>query len=382
MLGIVRIYSRKVKYLMSDCTDAMWKIKLAFRPGNVDIDPNFAAALNIDDAKHFGNVSLDNEFPDLENTAFPQFLLSGYERQADSDMMMFADQSSLLSTSVMGGPGNYSFSQGSNSFAESPAHRGSIPRNQAPGSVGSSSIGSRAMAGPGRISTESIQATRDDPFARPSFSGGSQQHPLQRGSLSAIKQSGGGGRGSSIGMGMGSGGGGGFEEDDVPPLHLGDEEEEEMALLAMGGGSSRGGGGGGEMLDFPGGCVGCEEDFGFGDAGGFGDDAAAPAAAEGVQHKSRKNSGRPSREAKGTDAEEEEEEAGEDDEEDDYPGKRRISNRIKIAEAAAAAAAGSQEEEGEEEGAQGGGRVTGAATRKPTKRRRVMVSESGCHIMT
>ena len=60
MLGIVRIYSRKVKYLMSDATEAMWKIKLAFRPGNVDIDPNLAAALNIDDARYFGNLSLDN----------------------------------------------------------------------------------------------------------------------------------------------------------------------------------------------------------------------------------------------------------------------------------------------------------------------------------
>jgi hypothetical protein len=80
MLGIVRIYSRKVKYLMSDCTEAMWKIKLAFRPGNVDIDPNFAAGLNIDDARFFGNVAVDNEFPDLENTAFPQFLLSGYDQ--------------------------------------------------------------------------------------------------------------------------------------------------------------------------------------------------------------------------------------------------------------------------------------------------------------
>lgn len=91
MLGIVRIYSRKVKYLMSDATEAMWKIKLAFRPGNVDIDPNLAAALNIDDARYFGNLSLDNlEFPGLENTAFPQMLLSGYHDK----------RSSLISNSI------------------------------------------------------------------------------------------------------------------------------------------------------------------------------------------------------------------------------------------------------------------------------------------
>jgi hypothetical protein len=28
MLGVVRIYSRKVRYLIADCADAMWKIKL------------------------------------------------------------------------------------------------------------------------------------------------------------------------------------------------------------------------------------------------------------------------------------------------------------------------------------------------------------------
>ena len=28
MLGVVRIYSRKVQYLMTDCTEAMWKIKM------------------------------------------------------------------------------------------------------------------------------------------------------------------------------------------------------------------------------------------------------------------------------------------------------------------------------------------------------------------
>jgi cohesin complex subunit SCC1 len=52
LLGVVRIYSRKVKYLMHDCHEAMVKIKMAFRPGSqqdgspdaknadaVDLDP-------------------------------------------------------------------------------------------------------------------------------------------------------------------------------------------------------------------------------------------------------------------------------------------------------------------------------------------------------
>ncbi|MCJ1353946.1 MAG: sister chromatid cohesion protein 1 [Icmadophila ericetorum] len=34
LLGVVRIYSRKARYLMDDCNEALLKIKMAFRPGN------------------------------------------------------------------------------------------------------------------------------------------------------------------------------------------------------------------------------------------------------------------------------------------------------------------------------------------------------------
>jgi len=37
LLGVTRIYSRKVKYLFSDCSEALVKIKMAFRPGVVDM---------------------------------------------------------------------------------------------------------------------------------------------------------------------------------------------------------------------------------------------------------------------------------------------------------------------------------------------------------
>lgn len=35
LLGVVRIYHRKAKYLLADCNEAFIKIKMAFRPGNV-----------------------------------------------------------------------------------------------------------------------------------------------------------------------------------------------------------------------------------------------------------------------------------------------------------------------------------------------------------
>lgn len=37
LLGVVRIYSRKAKYLLADCNEAFIKIKMAFRPGIVDL---------------------------------------------------------------------------------------------------------------------------------------------------------------------------------------------------------------------------------------------------------------------------------------------------------------------------------------------------------
>ncbi|KAL7686260.1 putative rad21/Rec8-like protein [Plasmopara halstedii] len=57
LLGVVRIYSRKVKYLYSDCSEALVKIKLAFRPGIVDLPANNQQA-----SSHAINVSNFGEF--------------------------------------------------------------------------------------------------------------------------------------------------------------------------------------------------------------------------------------------------------------------------------------------------------------------------------
>ncbi|XP_034551590.1 double-strand-break repair protein rad21-like protein 1 [Notolabrus celidotus] len=37
LIGVVRIYSRKAKYLLADCNEALVKIKIAFRPGQTDM---------------------------------------------------------------------------------------------------------------------------------------------------------------------------------------------------------------------------------------------------------------------------------------------------------------------------------------------------------
>lgn len=67
LLGVVRIYSRKAKYLLADCNEAFVKIKMAFRPGMVDLpeDKREAAmnAITLPDVFH----DFDTAMPDLDD---------------------------------------------------------------------------------------------------------------------------------------------------------------------------------------------------------------------------------------------------------------------------------------------------------------------------
>ncbi|KAM9527941.1 double-strand-break repair protein rad21-like protein 1 isoform 1-T1 [Guaruba guarouba] len=59
LLGVVRIYHRKAKYLMADCSEALTKMKAAFRPGLVDLPKhNFEAT--------YQSITLPEEFHDFE----------------------------------------------------------------------------------------------------------------------------------------------------------------------------------------------------------------------------------------------------------------------------------------------------------------------------
>lgn len=61
LLGVVRIYSRKAKYLLADCNEAFVKIKMAFRPGMVDLpEEHREAAVNA--------ITLPEVFHDFETT--------------------------------------------------------------------------------------------------------------------------------------------------------------------------------------------------------------------------------------------------------------------------------------------------------------------------
>lgn len=113
MLGIVRIYSKKVKYLMTDCTEAMWKMKLAFRPGKVDIDPQVAPT-NVDDTRHFGHITAEYDFPMFENVAFASQLMPTSDDSfsgigSDSNLSKRSGQSgSVITTDSIFFPGRVS----------------------------------------------------------------------------------------------------------------------------------------------------------------------------------------------------------------------------------------------------------------------------------
>ncbi|KAI5986010.1 Rec8 like protein-domain-containing protein [Pisolithus marmoratus] len=65
LLGVVRIYSRKAKYLLDDCNEALLKIKKAFRPGVVDMIEEQLAANRSAITLQGGNLDLDVLIPGI-----------------------------------------------------------------------------------------------------------------------------------------------------------------------------------------------------------------------------------------------------------------------------------------------------------------------------
>ncbi|PSN64588.1 hypothetical protein BS50DRAFT_576028 [Corynespora cassiicola Philippines] len=101
LLGVVRIYSRKARYLLDDCNDALWKIKMAFRPGNIDLPTTQShlanpASLTLPDV--ITEIDLLAPMPD------PSMLLSqpllDFDLGIDDSAVPDWDQSQLLSGSI------------------------------------------------------------------------------------------------------------------------------------------------------------------------------------------------------------------------------------------------------------------------------------------
>ncbi|KAJ3562558.1 hypothetical protein NP233_g9497 [Leucocoprinus birnbaumii] len=65
LLGVVRIYSRKAKYLLDDCNEALLKIKMAFRPGVVDMTEDQLVVSKTAITLQTTNLDLDLLLPDV-----------------------------------------------------------------------------------------------------------------------------------------------------------------------------------------------------------------------------------------------------------------------------------------------------------------------------
>ncbi|XP_076628581.1 RAD21 cohesin complex component verthandi isoform X1 [Colletes latitarsis] len=87
LLGVVRIYSRKAKYLLADCNEAFVKIKMAFRPGMVDLpEEHREAAVTA--------ITLPEVFHDFD-TAMPELnsMQLFYFRDVDIEAQFSLNQS-------------------------------------------------------------------------------------------------------------------------------------------------------------------------------------------------------------------------------------------------------------------------------------------------
>ncbi|KAJ7462229.1 Rec8 like protein-domain-containing protein [Mycena galericulata] len=66
LLGVVRIYSRKAKYLLDDCNEALLKIKMAFRPGVVDMTEDQLAVNKNAITLQANTLDIDLLLPDVD----------------------------------------------------------------------------------------------------------------------------------------------------------------------------------------------------------------------------------------------------------------------------------------------------------------------------
>ncbi|KAK0241868.1 Rec8 like protein-domain-containing protein [Armillaria nabsnona] len=88
LLGVVRIYSRKAKYLLDDCNEALLKIKMAFRPGIVDMNEDQLVANKTTITLASNDLDLNLYIPDVnwdmdfEDRPLPQ---QGHQHQARVD---------------------------------------------------------------------------------------------------------------------------------------------------------------------------------------------------------------------------------------------------------------------------------------------------------
>eukprot|EP01100_Stratorugosa_tubuloviscum_P002797 TRINITY_DN1661_c0_g1_i1.p1 TRINITY_DN1661_c0_g1~~TRINITY_DN1661_c0_g1_i1.p1 ORF type:complete len:657 (+),score=301.52 TRINITY_DN1661_c0_g1_i1:7-1977(+) len=95
LLGITRIYSLKVKYLLKDCSEALVKIKMAFRPGQVDLPKEAQqaplASITLPEATLEFEITLPDNLPDQLGDNITIGFPAGYLFQANRSDITIPD---------------------------------------------------------------------------------------------------------------------------------------------------------------------------------------------------------------------------------------------------------------------------------------------------
>lgn len=140
LLGVVRIYAQKVRFLLSDCSDASGKLRQAFKPGVVDLPVASTAALSVQvtipqgidmgelDGMDLGGVGGGLVVPANRNNLFAAGVATNMSRPQDITMedvprLSYRGIDSEDLDTFGGRPGEASFmghlSSGLSSFADS-----------------------------------------------------------------------------------------------------------------------------------------------------------------------------------------------------------------------------------------------------------------------
>lgn len=89
LLGLVRIYQRKVKYLQEDCSDALTKMKMIFRSGMVDLPPDASIAQHNQITLPDNSERMDYAIPEMALETLDAILMKplSLERDTGSDSL-------------------------------------------------------------------------------------------------------------------------------------------------------------------------------------------------------------------------------------------------------------------------------------------------------
>ncbi|RLO00651.1 hypothetical protein DYB28_001728 [Aphanomyces astaci] len=115
LLGVTRIYSRKVNYLFTDCSEALVKIKMAFRPGVVDLPEQQVTAnpssINVSSFGEF-DAHIPYDIHALVAPSLTEWMTTPSQTQARRQDITLADTSDRHQDDSLGGKDSFEDSFG------------------------------------------------------------------------------------------------------------------------------------------------------------------------------------------------------------------------------------------------------------------------------